>query len=61
MALETFIQAMDIKDFKRHILATLANNVAEAVQKADDCIKDGDTSTTSVSTMRKVPDVVSLR
>ena len=46
MALETFVQALDNKSVKRHLLASPAVTVAEAVQKADEYLKIGENTTT---------------
>jgi len=59
MALETFVQALDNKSVKRHLLASPATTVAEAVQKTDDFLKIGDNSQTSVSAVQGATEVVS--
>lgn len=52
IALEAFVQAIDSKAIKRHLLATPASTVAEAVQKADEYLQIGDNSPTIVSNIQ---------
>ena len=52
MALEAFLQALDNKAVKRHLLATPAATVTEAAQKANAYLQVGDNSYSSVSTIQ---------
>ena len=52
ITLETFIQALDSKAIKRHLLATQAATVAEAIQKVDEYLQVGDNSPTMISAIQ---------
>ena len=59
MALETFVQALDNKSVRRHLLASPAANLAEAVQKADEFLKIGEHSSTTVTMVQGTADLSS--
>ena len=58
MALETFVQALDNKSVKRHLLASPATTVAEAVQKADEYLKIGENTTTSLAVVQGATETI---
>ena len=59
MALETFVQALDNKSVKRHLLASPATTVAEAVQKADEYLRIGEHSPTTVAAVQGTTETIS--